>query len=179
VFALETCGENGCNNIDTILDHLSSDNALPHDTTIPNLDKANYQRAKEQLNIKTINIINSRLTNWLEGAHVDHKIPQILSGNVLEVVKILNNNDNLQLVHVACHAQKTKEDRVFLSEYRKVRKTHIPNKLVTYTKEELQVATCKIILDVIEKKLLESYNSNIINKLVNVSKVILKKKGEI
>jgi hypothetical protein len=131
------------------------------------------------LNIKTFSIINSRLTNWLEGVHVDHKIPKILAGNVPEVGKILNNNDNLQLVHVACHAQKTKEDRVFLSEYRKIRKTHLPNKLVTYTKEELQVATCKSILDVRDKKLLESYNSNIINKLIYVSKEILKKKGEI
>jgi uncharacterized protein YifN (PemK superfamily) len=124
------------------------------------------------LNIKTSSIINSRLTNWLEGVHVDHKIPKILAGNAL--VKILNNNDNLQVVHVACHAQKTKEDRVFLSVIRK-----IPNKLVTYTKEELQVATCKILLDVSDKKLLKSYNSKIINKLVNVSKGILKKKGEI
>jgi hypothetical protein len=164
---------------------MSSENALPHDTTLPkdenNLDKykANYQRAKEQLNIKIFSIINSQLTNWLEGVHVEHKIPKILAGNVPEVVKILNNTDNLQLVHVTCHAQQTKEDRVFLSKYSKIRSTHLPNNLGMYTKEELQVATCKIILDVIEIKLLESYNSKIVRKLINVSKVILKKKGEI
>lgn len=57
-----------------ILDNLSSDDAVPHNNTgllrcsktdkkADNETKANHQMAKEQLNIKTISIINSRLTN--------------------------------------------------------------------------------------------------------------------
>lgn len=172
------------NNIDMILDNLSSDNAVPHSNTVLKTDKkadnetkVNHQIAKEQLNIKTISIINSRLTNWLDGVHVDHIIPKIIAGNVPELIKILNNNDNLQLVHTACHASKTKEDKAIISEYRKIRKSHLPNKLTTYTKEELQVATCKVLIEMNKSvnKPLEQFDRKKINKLINVSKGLLKK----
>lgn len=177
------------NNIDTILDNISPDNAVPHSKTVLKIDKtrnlladletkANHQIAKEQLNIKTISIINSRLTNWLDGVHVDHIIPKIIAGNVLELIKILNNKDNLQLVHTACHLSKTKVDKAIISEYRKIRKTHLPNKLTTYTKEELQVATCRVLIEMNKSanKPLEQFDSKKINKLINVSKEFLKKK---
>lgn len=177
------------NNIDTILDNISPDNAVPHSKTVLKIDKtrnlladletkANHQIAKEQLNIKTISIINSRLTNWLDGVHVDHIIPKIIAGNVPELIKILNNKDNLQLVHTACHLSKTKVDKAIISEYRKIRKTHLPNKLTTYTKEELQVATCRVLIEMNKSanKPLEQFDSKKINKLINVSKGFLKKK---
>ena len=149
------------------------------DKTVDNETKAYHQIAKEQLNIKTISIINSRLRNWLEGVHVDHRIPKFLAGNVPELLKILNNHDNLQLVHVTCHAIKTKEEKASISEYRKMRKTYLPNKLKTYTKEELQVATCKILLEMDKSRneLLEQYDSKTINKLIEVSKRILKQRS--
>ena len=169
------------------MDNLSFDSALAHnstfsktDKTVDNETKANHQIAKEQLNIKTIgSIINSRQRNWLEGVHVDHRIPKFLAGNVPELLKILNNHDNLQLVHVTCHAIKTKEEKASISEYRKMRKTYLPNKLKTYTKEELQVATCKILLEMDKSRneLLEQYDSKTINKLIEVSKRILKQRS--
>ena len=170
------------------MDNLSFDSALAHnstfsktDKTVDNETKANHQIAKEQLNIKTIgSIINSRQRNWLEGVHVDHRIPKIFAGNVPELIKILNNHDNLQLVHVTCHAIKTKEEKASsISLYRKMRKTYLPNKLKTYTKEELTVATCKILLEMDKSRneLLEQYDSKTINKLIEVSKRILKQRS--
>lgn len=169
------------------MDNLSFDSPQAHNTysntdppkTVDNETKANHQRAKELLNIKTISsIINSRQRNRLEEVHVDHRIPKFLAGNVPELIKILNNHDNLQLVHVTCHAIKTKEEKASISLYRKMRQTYLANKLKTYTKEELQVrlATCKILIEMDKSRneLLEQYDSNTINKLIEVSKRIIK-----
>ena len=77
-------------------------------------------------------------------------------------------------MHKTCHRKKTEEDRSILMEYRNTRKQYLPDKLNTYSPEELKLATTQIITKLLELGVLDKYDKIIINKLKAVSKQIMK-----
>lgn len=136
----------------------------------------NSDQSKLLVKTKSINLLDSRLTNWLGDVQIDHVIPKILAGKSSVLIKLLNNIKNLQLLHKDCHLQKTKMDKEFLSEYRKVRKLFLPNKLTTYSFEQINMATHEIIIKLNELGKLDSFDNSLIKNIVGISKKFIKLK---
>lgn len=126
---------------------------------------------------KTVNLLVSRISNWLRDSQIDHCIPKIIAGPVPELVKVLNNQNNLQLLHKSCHLIKTQEDSEFLKQYRKIRKSILPDKLSLYTESQKITATYRIIIKLNELGMLSSFDKKVITKLVSISNNALKKKS--
>ena len=125
---------------------------------------------------KRINLLNNRISNWLENTQIDHITPKILGGDVPVLVRVLNNPSNLQLLHKKCHLEKTANDKGFLKEYRKAKKLVLPNKLSNYSSHEQMLATCNIIVNLHKSGALNMFNKTTISKLLSISKKILKNK---
>ena len=110
---------------------------------------------------------------------IDHIIPKAIGGNSTQLNSILNRKLNMQLVHKTCHSSKREQDKAILEEYRKIRKTILPNKLNTYSEEELKNATFKIVLEMHKNKLFVNCNKQIIAPMVKVSKSNLPKSATV
>lgn len=126
---------------------------------------------EDQSTFEIPNLSSIKGTDWLKPSQIDHIVPLVLAGNSLKLKSVLNNLDNLQLVHTACHLDKSKEElRTLMREYRKRRKLILPHKLVMYTKKQLLQAHNMVVLQLYKDKYLESYKQSIINKLVYIIK---------
>lgn len=145
-----------------------------NDKNNTNINEINSNNAKLFTRSKSINILDSRLINWLGDAQIDHIIPKVLAGKSPILIKLLNNDNNLQLIHKHCHVQKTNIDRLFLDQFRKVRKLYLPNKLSTYSETDINKATFNIIIHLYEAKLLNQFDNSIIKQLVSLSQKSLK-----
>lgn len=138
-----------------------------------NLMNDTITRPKEARS-KTISLLDSRGSNWIRDAQIDHIVPKILGGYVPNLIKVLNNQKNLQLIHKSCHIRKTREDAELFKQYRKIKKTLLPDKKSTYSELQLRIATYEIILKLNKSGLLKRFDKGIISKLVSISNKTLK-----
>jgi len=137
-----------------------------------NLDNSN-KRIRN--NLKRINIATNKNAYWLPEVEIDHILPKALAGNSLELNKILDRNMNLQLVHKSCHKKKQLVDKYIIEEYRKIKKSLVPNKLDSYNEDELRTVSYKILLEMHKYELFKEYNKQIVAQLIKVSKAKLPK----
>lgn len=128
----------------------------------------------KRANSKTIRLLDSRGSNWIRDAQIDHVIPKIIGGNVPDLVKLLNNQNNLQLIHKSCHVKKTQEDAELLKQYRKIKKTILPNKKSNYTDLQLRTATYELVVGLNKSGMLKRFDKGIISKLISICKQTLK-----
>jgi len=82
---------------------------------------------------------------------------------------------NLQLIHKSCHKDKSQIDKLFIDEYRKIRKKVLPNNLNTYKDKELNTASYEIVIKMDKQKLFKKLNKQIVTQLVKVSRAKVKK----
>lgn len=106
----------------------------------------------EFFNTKVLNPSSTQVNNWLEKAQVDHKIPIILSGKDSDLLRRLNDVKNMQLLHTACHQEKTNRERSLLfTLYRKTRKEYLERTIRDSNELELQVATYSTLIKLYEE----------------------------
>jgi len=60
------------------------------------------------------------LHNIYKGLQIDHKIPISLSNKISMIYKILNEQDNKQLIHTECHKTKTINDKKIIKLFKKL-----------------------------------------------------------
>ena len=60
------------------------------------------------------------LHNTYKGLQIDHKIPISLSNNIFIIYKILDEQDNKQLIHTECHKIKTINDKKIIKLFKKL-----------------------------------------------------------
>lgn len=163
------------NDIDNIFNDLKYTETCYKADDFKLLQTDKFDSNNKKVNINTINLFNNRVSNWLSDTQIDHIIPSILGGNVLELKNILNKSDNLQLIHKNCHNSKINQDINFLKVYKEIRKSILPLKLDRYDEESKKFATLSILLELYKKGYLNDFNSRIVKKLVNISKIIIEK----
>ena len=170
------------NKIDNYINNSLYDQNLIR-TNNENEDKENNKKVKyKNKNIyKNENILQSidlpisKDIYWLPDVEIDHIIPKIIGGTSIELKKILNRQMNLQLIHKSCHKDKSQIDKLFIDEYRKIRKKVLPNNLNTYKDKELNTASYEIVIKMDKQKLFKKLNKQIVTQLVKVSRAKVKK----
>jgi len=75
------------------------------------------------------NILDNKNKNWFKDLEKDHKIPKIITTSKEQHLKILNDINNLQLVHKNCHSLKS----ILMDPWNKKFKRTIKNLVGTYT----------------------------------------------
>lgn len=88
---------------------------------------------------------------------------------------ILNQKDNLNLVHTECHKIKTKADLKIISDYRKFKKHNLNKPITLMSNRERQLFDYNCLLyitnlDNFKNMYTSKSNLKIINKLINYSK---------
>ena len=149
---------------------------------INDLNHSQPNLSSTKINENILKNLNNSIGNkayWLPNVEIDHIIPKAIGGNSTQLNSILNRKLNMQLVHKTCHSSKREQDKAILEEYRKIRKTILPNKLNTYSEEELKNATFKIVLEMHKNKLFVNCNKQIIAPMVKVSKSNLPKSATV
>jgi len=145
---------------------------------INDLEEPQHSLDNTKENIDNIISLNNSFSSkayWLPNVEIDHILPKAIGGTSHELSSILDRKLNMQLVHKICHKSKREQDKVIIKEYRRIRKTLLPNNLNTYSEKELLNATYKIILEMHDNKLFENCNKQIIALMVKVSKTNLPK----
>jgi retron-type reverse transcriptase len=99
-------------------------NLLNYNTDINNTS-INYQEMNKtrRVNESNISLAENRETNWFKGLEKDHKVPFII--NIFDKTidpnkNILNNIENLQIVHKSCHIKKSIRMAAWNNRYRKL-----------------------------------------------------------
>lgn len=114
-------------------------------------------------------------TVWDKDLVLDHSIPLVFGGQDTTLKMILNQKDNLNLVHTECHKIKTKADLKIISDYRKFKKHNLnkPITLISNRERQLLDYNCLLYitnLDNFKNMYTSKSNLKIINKLINYSK---------
>jgi retron-type reverse transcriptase len=147
-----------------------------NDLSYTNKEEESHNISNKEIKTqKRINIPLNKNTYWLGEVVIDHILPKAIAGYSHELSNILNRNLNLQLIHKVCHNIKGLSNQPIITEYRKIKKVLLPNKLDTYKEEELIEATFKIILQIDKLGLFKEYNKEIVAQLLKVSKERLPK----
>jgi retron-type reverse transcriptase len=155
-------------------------NALIHSKLDNYIDNLNENNSIIPKDLNTNNLENATETNkpssiyWLANVEIDHIIPKIIAGNSHALIKIVNSIPNLQLLHKNCHSYKTETDRVFLDNYRIIKKNKLPNALTSYKEIEISKATFEIILEMNALNYFGEFNKKIVAQLVKESKKQIK-----
>jgi len=79
-----------------------------------------------------INILDNKNKNWFKDLEKDHKIPKIITTAKEQHLKILNDINNLQLVHKNCHSLKS----IWMDPWNKKYKRTIKNLVGTHTNKD-------------------------------------------
>lgn len=116
-----------------------------------NVSDFNSKALNERITLKHVVIDAQTNYTWHKGLDLDHVIPIKLAGNLKPLKILLNNKNNLRLVHKNCHKSKTfgQEEQELLKNYRKIRKSFVPKgiKLKTLKQDELQKLHIKTLLE--------------------------------
>lgn len=116
-----------------------------------NVSDFNSKALNERITLKHVVIDSQTNYTWHKGLDLDHVIPIKLAGNLKPLKILLNSINNLRLVHKNCHKSKTsgQEERELLKNYRKIRKSFVPEnaKLKTLKQDELQELHIKTLLE--------------------------------
>ena len=134
-------------------------------TINPSLNNKFNINYKTNLQLKSINELATfkslvrdyrTIDDWNKGLEIDHIIPIKLAGNISSLKKLLENINNLRLIHKECHKRKTfgLEEQQLLKNYRKTRKALIPKgmKIKNLNESEVKELHIKTILDLEKNK---------------------------
>jgi len=140
----------------------------------------NESGKKNRSSEKTVNLLDSRVKNWLKNVHIDHIVPKVLAGKIEELNKILDNNNNLQLLHVLCHKKKTNTDSELVGKYRQIRKSLLGGKKIKdLNSAQLDELTVKILKQLHSNNSLENLDKKTVHKMMAVVNKNLKGKEEL